>query len=80
MSYLTSGLVRNKTKNISGCNSIYDVESLTDLNDIYQSVKLDKTNVRLHNNYSGVVSAYIIYINGNELRKRVIPSNEEKKL
>ena len=78
MTYLTCSLVRSYTKNISGCDSIYEVENLTQLNEIYQRVKADKNNIRLHNIYSGVVSAYIKYITGNELRKRVIPSNEDK--
>lgn len=77
MTYLKSSLVKNKIKSISGCDSIYDVDSLAHLNSIYQSVKLDKANIRLHNIYSGVVSAYIKYVTGNELRKRVIPSKEE---
>lgn len=77
MTYLTSSLVRSNTKNISDCDSIYKVENLTQLNEIYQRVKADKSNVRLHNIYSGVVSAYIKYITGNKLRKRVIPHNEE---
>lgn len=77
MTYLTSSLVRNKTKSISGCESIYDVESLAQLNTIYKSVKIDESNVRLHNIYSGVVSAYIKYITGKDLRKRVIPSKDE---
>ena len=78
MTYLTSSLVRSVTKNISSCDNIYKVDSLTHLNEIYQSVKADKSNVRLHNIYSGVVSAYIKYITGNELRKRVISSKEDK--
>ena len=77
MTYLTSSLVRSNTKNISGYDSIYKVDNLTQLNKIYQIVKSDKSNVRLHNIYSGVVSAYIKYITGNELRKRVIPQTEE---
>ena len=80
MTYLTSRLVRSSAKNISGCDSIYKVDSLTQLNEIYQIVKADKNNVRLHNIYSGVVSAYIKYITGNELRKRVIPQTEDKNL
>lgn len=78
MTYLTSSLVRSNTKIISGYDSIFKVENLTQLNRIYQIVKADKSNVRLHNIYSGVVSAYIKYITGKELRKRVISSNEEK--
>lgn len=73
MTYLTSSLVRRSTKNISGYDSIYKVEKLIQLNKIYQTVKADRNNIRLHNIYSGVVSAYIKYITGNELRKRVIP-------
>ena len=41
MTYLTSSLVRSNTKNISGCDSIYNVENLTQLNEIYQIVKAD---------------------------------------
>lgn len=77
MTNLTSSLVRSITKKITGCDSIYKIENLTQWNEIYQIVKADKRNVRLHNIYSGVVSAYIKYITGNKLRKRVIPSNEE---
>lgn len=77
MTYLTSSLVRNNTKIISGCDSIYKVVNLTQLNEIYKVVKADKSNVRLHNVYSGVVSAYIKYITGNELRKRVIPETKD---
>ena len=80
MNYLTSSLVRSNTKKISGYDSIYKVDNLTQLNKIYQIVKSDKSNVRLHNIYSGVVSAYIKYITGNELRKRVIPQTEENDL
>lgn len=76
MTYLTSSLVRSKTKNVTGYDNIYKIENLSLLNKIYQLVKADKNNVRLHNIYSGVVSAYIKYITGNELRKRVIPSKE----
>lgn len=78
MTYLNSSLVRNKTKDISGYDNIYNVESLAQLNEIYQLVKADEANIRLHNIYSGVVSAYIKYITGNELRKMVLPSKEVK--
>lgn len=77
MTYLTSPLVRNCAKKISGCDSIYKVDSLNQLNEIYQLVKADKNNIRLHNIYSGVVSAFIKFITGNELRKRVIPQTED---
>lgn len=76
MAYLTSSLVKRITKDVSDCDSIYKVKSLTKLNKIYQLVKVDNANVRLHNVYSGVVSAYIKYITGNELRKKATPSDE----
>lgn len=72
MTYLTSSVVRSKAKSISGCDIIYNVENLTQLNEIYQLVKADKANIRLHNIYSGVVSSYIKFITGKNLRKRVI--------
>lgn len=80
MTYLTSRLIRSNTKNISGYDSIYKGDNLTQLNKIYQIVKSDKSNVRLHNIYSGVVSAYIKYITGNEMRQRFIPQTEENDL
>ena len=48
-----------------------------DLLTIYDKVKADSNNVRLHNVYSGVISAYIKFLNGQELRKRVISSEKD---
>lgn len=78
VTYLKSSLVRNVTKQVTGKDDIYNVSSIKELNEIYHLVKGDDANIRLHNVYSGVVSAYIKYINGNELRKRVSQSDESK--
>lgn len=72
VTYLNSKVVKNKTKLISGKEEIYSVESLSLLNEIYFEVKTDSDNIRLHNIYSGVVSAYIKFLTGNELRKMVV--------
>ena len=76
VTYLNSSLVRNITRQVIGNDDIYNVSTLNELNKIYHLVKGDDANIRLHNVYSGVVSAYIKYITGNELRKRVGQSNE----
>lgn len=59
VTYLNGKLVRSKIKLITGKDDIYSVDSVQQLNKIYLEVKTDSANVRLHNIYSGVVSAYI---------------------
>lgn len=78
VTYLKSNLVRNMTRQVIGNNDIYNASTIKQLNEIYHLVKGDDANIRLHNIYSGVVSAYIKYIIGNELRKRVSQSDESK--
>lgn len=78
MTYLTSSLVRNSTRQVSDQDDIFCVSSLKQLNEIYHLLKGDNANIRLHNIYSGVVSAYIKYMTGGELRKRVCKSEENK--
>ena len=75
LTYLTSSLVRAKTKQVSGQDNIYTVSSVKQLDEIYHLVKCDSANIRLHNIYSGVVSAYIKYISGSKLRKMVMPTD-----
>lgn len=75
VTYLKSSLVRNMTRQVIGNDDIFNVSSLKELNEIYHLVKVEDANIRLHNVYSGVVSAYIKYITGNELRKRVSKSD-----
>lgn len=78
VTYLKSSLVRNITRQVVGNDDIYNVSTIKELNEIYHLVKGDDANIRLHNVYSGVVSAYIKYVTGNELRKRVSQSDESK--
>lgn len=78
VTYLKSGLVRNMTRQVIGNDNIYNVLTIKELNKIYHLVKGDDANIRLHNVYSGVVSAYIKYVTGNELRKRVSKSDKSK--
>ena len=75
VTYLKISLVRNMTRQVIGNDDIFNVSSLKELNEIYHLVKGEDANIRLHNVYSGVVSAYIKYITGNELRKRVSKSD-----
>ena len=79
VTYLKSSLVRKMTRQVIGNDDIYNVSTIKQLYEIYHLVKGDDVNIRLHNVYSGVVSAYIKYITGNELRKRVSQSDESKK-
>lgn len=75
VTYLKSSLVKKITRQVIGNDDIYSVSTIKELYEIYHLVKGDGANIRLHNIYSGVVSAYIKYITGKELRKRVSQSD-----
>lgn len=77
ITYLSGSLIRSQTKHIAGVDSILNVIILGDLNKIYHSVKADPSNIRLHNVYSGVISAYIKFLTGTELRKIASKPEEE---
>lgn len=72
INYLNSGIVKNYTYKIAKMDEIFSVDNISDLNKIYCKVKTDPNNIRLHNIYSGVISAYIKFLTGKELRKRVL--------
>lgn len=72
ITYMNSSLIRRKTKLIARVSNIYEVSSLPLLYKIYNEVKIESSNIRLHNIYSGVLSAYIKYLTGNKLRKIVV--------
>ena len=78
--YLSSSLITSQTKHIAGVDRILDVINLGDLNKIYLSVKANSSNIRLHNVYSGVVSAYIKFLTGTELRKIASKNEAEQEL
>lgn len=77
ITYLGSSLIRNTIRDVASVNSIFEVTKMEDLLTIYDKVKADSNNVRLHNVYSGVISAYIKFLSGQELRKRVISSEKD---
>lgn len=72
MAYLNSSLVRNIARKITGNENIFSVHDISALQVIYLEVKKDKANIRLHNIYSGIISAYIKFLSGIQLRKLVI--------
>lgn len=74
--YLGGHIVRVITKQVSNVDDILKVTSLQQLFDIYRLVKINPTNVRLHNVYSGAISAYIKFLTGRDLRVRVITKQE----
>ena len=73
--YLRSNVVRQYTQSIAHTSDIFKIEDMDQLLDIYDEVKLDENNIRLHNVYSGAVSAYIKYLEGKPLRIKVNKSD-----
>lgn len=69
--YLGGNVIKRYTTAIAGTPNVSAIDSLSKLTDIYNIVKKDSDNIRLHNVYSGVLSAYIKFLSGKELRKRV---------
>lgn len=67
--YLSSGLIKRHTKELANKENIFLVDFVSCLMNIYHNVKIDANNKRLHNIYSGVISAYIKFLTGRELRK-----------
>jgi hypothetical protein len=51
--YLRSNVVKKYVQENSRKQDIFQVEDLEELFDIYDAVKLDDNNIRLHNVYSG---------------------------
>lgn len=70
--YLNHSIVKNVTMQIASVNSIFEVTEMSHLLLIYGMVKANANNIRLHNVYSGIISAYIKFLNGQDLRKRVM--------
>ena len=65
--------------------NIYDTEDLSLLTYVYQMVKDDQDNIRLHRIYSGAVNRYIEYLSGTrigskaEKESRTNKKNKRKK-
>jgi hypothetical protein len=78
IAYMQSSVIKRITYNTTKLQSVYMVNSLDTLYDIYEEIKLDDANIRLHNVYSGVISAYIKFLSGKEMRKRVSPKTSNQ--
>ena len=69
--YLDSSLVKKYLKDLAGTENIYSIKSIELLQAIYEVLKNDDNNKRLHNVYSGVVSAFIKFLTHKELRRPI---------
>lgn len=67
-SYLKSTVVRKYVQEIAKTQDIFQITDKEELFDVYDAVKLNDDNIRLHNVYSGAVSAYIKFLEGRTLR------------
>lgn len=77
ITYLQSSLVRATIQQVCGNASVIeDVEDIDNLQKIYLVLKEHRDNKRLHNIYSGVVSAYIKFLTGKQLRAMVGSTKE----
>ncbi len=74
--YLDSSLVKKYAKELSGTENVYAIKSIDVLQSIYDALKADDNNKRLHNVYSGVVSAYIKFLTHKELRRPIWQKKE----
>lgn len=72
ITYLNGNVVRSTVQDVCSKQCIWEVTDMSDLMTIYIRIRTNKDNVRLHNIYSGVISAYIKFLQGKELRRRVI--------
>lgn len=76
ITYLQGTVVAMAVNKVCGKNIAIDqVTSIKELQAIYDILKNDPNNLRLHNVYSGAVSAYIKFLTGKPLRA-MVNSNE----
>lgn len=64
-------IVLDAVKSVSNKKSIFEITQKEMLLCIYEIVKSNTRNIKSHNTYSGAVSAYIKFLDGKNLRKRV---------
>lgn len=74
--YLNARVVRNVVQDVCSNINIWEVTDMSELITIYTRVKANIDNIRLHNIYSGAISAYMKFLQGKELRRRVIKDIE----
>lgn len=71
--YLKSAVVKKYAQQIARTQDIFCIVDKDKLAEVYDAVKTDDDNIRLHNVYSGAVSAYIKFLDGRPLRTRIVP-------
>ena len=76
--YLRSQVVRRYVLENSHTDDIFQVTDMNELLDIYDALRIDDNNIRLHNVYSGAVSAYIKYLDGKPLRIKAKKKEENE--
>jgi hypothetical protein len=59
--------------------NIYDTDDVSLLTYVYQMVKDDEDNIRLHRIYSGAVNRYIEYLSGNRIGSKAEKGNRNNK-
>lgn len=69
--YMNSRIIYNAAMKYAATEDIFSISNPKIVKKIYLEVKSDANNIRLHNIYSGVVSAYLKFLEGKDLRKRV---------
>ena len=75
--YITSPLVRSTITELFGeQKNVFELE-YKDLYVLYQTVKANPNNIRLHNVYSGAISAYMKFLKGDSLRAKVGENKEQ---
>lgn len=66
--YLRSTVVKKALLKYTNCSDIFMVTDDNPLQAVYDAVKGDPDNIRLHNIYSGAVNAYRKFLCGKNLR------------
>ena len=59
--------------------NVYDTDDVSLLTYVYQMVKDDEDNIRLHRIYSGAVNRYIEYLSGSRIGSKAEKENRNKK-
>ena len=62
----------------SALQNIYETDDVSLLTYVYQMVKGDEDNIRLHRIYSGAVNRYIEYLSGNRVGSRAEKASREQ--
>ena len=69
--YLNSAIVKDAVRRFCSHDDIFKTGNIRIVEAIYEEVKKNDTNKRLHNVYSGAISAYLKFLQGKSLRPPV---------